>query len=267
MQALNPLLQLLIVVQVIVQHIVHLIPELRLIVVLLLNLLNRVLHFLLHALALESHISDDQSQVLIDNVEMLRLCVHLSLLLLQSLDNLHPRSNPALQLLDLVIQHKLELFELHGSFTILINLELLVLNRLVSLLQLIFHTLNMRLLKFCLRNLSIQVGILLLDLLLQVVSFLLIVAILIANQSQFTSLLHTLINLHCQLGLVFLLDGLDVLPGLILDLLTVLLVIFDHLLDLVRQCLLFGLELLELEVLVSAQLVHEALVGQVGLTH
>lgn len=147
MEAFDALLQLLVVIQVIVQHIVYFVPELRLIVILLFDLLDRIFHFLLHTLALKSHITDDQTQVLVDDVEVLGLSVHFSLLLLEALDNLHTGSNSALQLLDLVVQHKLELFELHCRFTILVNLELLVLNGLVSLLELILHALDVRLLE------------------------------------------------------------------------------------------------------------------------
>lgn len=92
-------------------------------------------------------------------------------------------------------------------------------------------------------------------------------AVLVANQGQFTSLLHAFINFHRQFSLVFLLDGLNVLPSLILDLLSILLMILHHLLDLMGQGLLLSLQLLKLKRLVSAQLIHETLMGQVGLTH
>ena len=93
MQALDAFLQLLVVIQVIIEHLVDLVLELLFVVILLTNLLNRLLHLLLHALSLKSHVPDDQAQVLIDDEEVLRLSVHLSLLLLQALDNLHARPN------------------------------------------------------------------------------------------------------------------------------------------------------------------------------
>ena len=93
-----------------------------------------------------------------------------------------------------------------------------------------------------LRDLSIEILVLLLDLLLQVVSLLLIVAILIADEGQLTLLLHTFVDLHSQFSLVFLFDCLYVLPSLIFDLFSVLLVILDHLLNLLRQRLFLGVE-------------------------
>lgn len=79
---------------------------------------------------------------------MLVFSVHLGLLLLQLLDHLHTWPNPTLELLDLVVQHELELFQLHSLSTILINLRLLVLNRAVSFLELILHALNVGLFQF-----------------------------------------------------------------------------------------------------------------------
>ena len=71
MQALDSLLELLVVVQVIVEHLVHLVLKLLLFIILLLDFLNRLLHLLLHALALESHIPHDQTQVFVDDEEVL----------------------------------------------------------------------------------------------------------------------------------------------------------------------------------------------------
>ena len=59
MQALDSLLELLVVVQVIVEHFVHLVLELLLFIILLLDFINRFLHLLLHTCALESHIPHD----------------------------------------------------------------------------------------------------------------------------------------------------------------------------------------------------------------
>ena len=267
MQALDALLQLLVVIQVIIEHLVDLVLELLFVVILLTNLLNRLLHLLLHALALKSHVPDDQAQVLIDDEEVLRLSVHLGLLLLQALDDLHARPDSALKLLDLVVKHKLELLELLRLLAILVNLVLLVLDCLLPLLQLVLHALDVRLLELSLGDLGVQVRILLLNLLLQVISLLLVVAILVADQGQLTLLLHALVDLHSQFGLVFLLDRLDILPSLILDLLSVLLMVLHHLFYLLRQRLLLRFEVFALEHLVTAQLFHEALVSQISLAH
>ena len=125
----------------------------------------------------------------------------------------------------------------------------------------------MRLLELGLGDLGVEILVLLFDLLLQVVSLLLIVAVLIADEGQLTLLLHALVDLHSQFSLVFLFDRLDILPSLVFDLLSVLLVIFDHLLDLLGQRLFLRIEILIFKHLVSTQLLHQALVGQIRLTH
>ena len=125
----------------------------------------------------------------------------------------------------------------------------------------------MRLLELGLGDLGIEILVLLLDLLLQVVSLLLIVAILIADEGQLTLLLHAFVDLHSQFSLVFLFDCLDVLPSLVFDLLSVLLVILDHPLDLLRQRLFLSVEVFVFKHLVSTQFLHQALVRQISLTH
>ena len=143
---------------------------------------------------------------------------------------------------------------------ILVNLVLLVLDCLLSFFELVLHALDVRLLEFGLRDLGIEILVLLLDLLLKVVSLLLVVAVLVADQGQLTLLLHAFVDLHSQFSLVFLFDRLDILPSLVLDLLSVLLVILHHLLNLLRQRLLLRVEVLVFEHLVTAQFLHQALV-------
>ena len=193
MQPLDSLLELLVIIEMIVEYFIDFILELLHVVMLFLDLRDGFLHFLLHAFAFQLHIFDNQSQVLIDNVEVLGLGVHLGLLLLQLLACLHTWPNPTLQLLDLVVQHELEFFQLHSLSTILVDLRLLVLNRAISLLQLIFHALNVGLLQLRLRDLRVKIVCLLADLLLEVLHLLLVVLEFVTNKSQFTLLLHTFV--------------------------------------------------------------------------
>ena len=82
MQTLDALLKLFVIVQVIVEHLVHFVLKLLLEVFLLAHFGDGLSLNLLHALSGKLEILDDQSKVLIDDEEMLRLVVHLGLLLL-----------------------------------------------------------------------------------------------------------------------------------------------------------------------------------------
>lgn len=93
MQAFDPLLELLVVVQVVIEHLINLVLELLLVLLLLADLRDSLRFLLLHTFALQLHVLDDETQVLIDYEKVLRLVVHLGFLLLQSLDDLHPRPN------------------------------------------------------------------------------------------------------------------------------------------------------------------------------
>lgn len=93
MQALDTLLEFLVVAHVVVQHLVHLILELLLVLLLLANLSDSLSLFLLHAFSLKLHVLDDEAKVLVDNEEVFRLVVHLGLLLLETLNDFHAGSN------------------------------------------------------------------------------------------------------------------------------------------------------------------------------
>lgn len=93
MQSLNPLLELLVVVDVVLQHLVHFVLELLLVLVLFADLGDRCGLLLLHTLTLQLHILDDQKKVAVNDLEMFLLIVHLGLLFLKSLEDLHARSH------------------------------------------------------------------------------------------------------------------------------------------------------------------------------
>ena len=266
-EPLDALLQPLVVVEMVVQDLVDLVLELLLVLLLLLDLLLSVGHLLLHTLALEPHISHDEAQVLVDDEEMLGLVVHLRLLLLQALDHLHSWSDSRLKLLDLVVEHELELLQLLGLLAILVNLLLLVSDGALSLVQLRLHLLDVGLLTISGGDLLVQLGVLLLDLLLKVDLVLLSQFEVVLDEGKLTLLLHTTVNFDGQELLILLLDVLNLLPGLVLDHFSVGPVGLDHLLDLSRQLLLLLFELSALDYLVTVELFHKLLVRQIGLTH
>lgn len=105
------------------------------------------------------------------------------------------------------------------------------------------------------------------DSILEVLHLLLIVLEFVTNKSQFTLLLHSFVDFHSQLCLVFLLNGLNVLPSLVLDLLAILLVTLNHLLNLLRQGLLLSFKLLALQDLVTTEFLHEVFMCQISLGH
>lgn len=115
---------------------------------------------------------------------------------------------------------------------ILINLGLLISDGALTLLQLILHALDVLLLAVSVGDLSVEVLVLLLDLVVEVLLFLLFVFVLIANQSQLTLLLHTLVDFHGELLFVLLFNCFNFFPGLIFDLLTIVFMLLNHLFDL-----------------------------------
>lgn len=116
-------------------------------------------------------------------------------------------------------------------------------------------------------NLSVESRVLVLLDLAQILHLLLLVAELVANQRQLTLLLHSLVDLLGKLVLIVLLNVLNLLPSLVLDALSLLLMALDHLLNLETQGLLLGLELLALQNLIPVDLLHERLVREIGLRH
>jgi len=92
-QSLDALLELFVIIKMVVEHLIDLVFELLLEVFLLSDLCDCLSFLFLHTFSLKLHVFNDQSQILIDNGEMFRFIVHFSFLLLQTLDNLHARSN------------------------------------------------------------------------------------------------------------------------------------------------------------------------------
>ena len=267
MQALNALLEFLVVTHMVVENLVDLVLELLLVLFLLADLSDCLSLFFLHAFSLQLHVFDDEAKVLVDNEEVFRLVIHLCLLLLEALDDFHTGSNTRLQFFDLVIEHEFELLKLLRLSAILVDLRLLISDSTLSLLQLVFHAFDMLLFAVGVGNFGIQILVLLFDLLVEVVLLLFFVAELVANQSQLTLLLHTFVDFHAKLLLVLFFLPFNEFPGLIFDLLAIFFVSFDHLLDLQRQCLLLSLKFFPLKDLITIETFHQALMGEVSLSH
>lgn len=93
---------------------------------LVIKLLSQVGNLIGQALLSHAEIVDDQSEVLVHSVEVLKLLSHLVGLLIELLDLDFTGSDVSLELLDLVIEHELELFELLGLFLKVIDTLILV---------------------------------------------------------------------------------------------------------------------------------------------
>ena len=267
MQALYALLQLFVVIKVIVEHFVHLIFELLLLLFLLSDLRDSISFFLLHALALKFHVPHDQAEIFVYDFEVLGLIVHLSLLLVECLDDFLTWTNFRPKLLDLIIEDEFEFLQLLRLLSVLVNLVLLVLNGAFTLLQLVFHRLDILLLTVGVRDLSVQVLILLVYFLSERIHLLLLVPEFILNERQLTLHFHAMVNVPGQVALILLLDLLDFVPGLVFDTFTLLLVVLQHCLNLFRKSLLLSFFLLALKHLITVAILHQALVSLISLTH
>ena len=125
----------------------------------------------------------------------------------------------------------------------------------------------MLLLTIRVRNLRIKILVLLVDLLAQCVHLLLLVPVLVLDQRQLALHLHAVVDVPGQVALILLLDLLDLVPGLVLHTLALLLMLPDHLLNLLGECFLLGLFLLAFEHLVAVAVLHQTFVCLVRLAH
>jgi len=198
---------------------------------------------------------------------MFLLILHLSLLLLQCLSLSCLRHNFMLKFLDLVIKHKLELIEFLDLFSKLLNLLIFVCDGELTFMQFILKTLNDTLFSVGVLDLLLQLGVLLCDLGVKFPLLRVFEMLLVLDQLKITSLLHTLINLSCQLFLISFFDLLNFLPSLILYFLSIGLMVFDHSVDSLREELLLSLEFSLLNLLVSGKILKQLLLININLTH
>jgi hypothetical protein len=125
------------------QALIDIILELLLVGLLLVQFLAKVLDLVGKALLSHSEIINNQCQVQVHSIEVLQLLTHLVCLLIQGLNLELSWTDISLQLLDLIIEHKLELLQLLGLLLEIDDALVLVFDGLVSLLQLVLLTLDL----------------------------------------------------------------------------------------------------------------------------
>jgi hypothetical protein len=93
-------------------------------------------HLIGQTLLSHSKIINDQSQILVDTIEMLKLLSHLVCLFIELLDLNFTGSNVTLKLFNLIVEHELELLELLSFLLQIVYSLILIPNRSLSLLYL-----------------------------------------------------------------------------------------------------------------------------------
>ena len=117
------------------------------------------------------------------------------------------------------------------------------------------------------RDLSVQVLILLVYFLSERIHLLLLVPKFILNERQLTLHFHAMVNVPGQVAFILLLDFLNFVPGLVFDPFTLFLMVLQHSLNLFRKGLLLRFFLFALKHLITVAVLHQALVSLIGLTH
>lgn len=143
---------------------------------------------------------------------MLYFLVHLSCLLIQLLNSSLSWPDLSLQLLDLVIKHKLELLKLLCPLIQLGDLLLFVSDCCVTFVQLTLLTLLKLALVCLVIELSVQLLLHLIDPVLEAQLLSILVTMVILNQRQAGLLMHALINLVGEFLLILLLDSFNFFP-------------------------------------------------------
>jgi len=201
----------------VMEAIEHVIFELLLEALLLIELGPEILDLVSETLLSHSEIVDDQGQVLVDSVEVSELLSHLVGLLIELLDVELPWPNISLQLLDLVVEHELELLKLLGLLLEVNDSVILVLDGSISFLELTNLTLDLLLEISCILVQVRDLLILHINLLLFAFPFGLGLSEVVVDESQLAFGLHTLIDDFGELFLVLILQDVDLVPGVFLD--------------------------------------------------
>jgi hypothetical protein len=187
-----------------------------------------------------SEIIHNVPKVSINLVVMLQVFVHLICLLLESSDLHFPGRDISLQLLDLIVEHELELFELLSLLLELIDLFLLISDRVILILNLGCVPSNfLSQLGSCV-GLSVQLLILVLDFSLELLDVRVQILELVPRKLELSLGLETHVT---YLGLILLVLGVNILDfklGIILDLLDNLTIVFLHPLDFSSELLCLG---------------------------
>jgi hypothetical protein len=124
------------------EALVDIFHELLLVCLLLVDVFGKTFFLLDKATLTHAEILNNQEQVLVYTCEVVNFLFHRVSLLLQFVQLLLAGTNVALQLLDLVIQHKLELLKLLSLFLQIVNSLILVPNGSVALSKLTLLALN-----------------------------------------------------------------------------------------------------------------------------
>lgn len=252
----------LLLVESVLQGLVNVVLEHLLVVLLLVQSLLERLQLLGKTLLTHAQILNNKSQMQVDATEVLHLLLELIRLLLQQLDASLTRTNFTLQLLDLVVEHELELLELLSLLAKLVDLLVLVLNGAVTLTQLNLLRLDLLLQVVRVSDQLVQVVLLRVDIVLLADAVLLALSVLVVTQRQLSLGLHTLIDDLTELLLVLILEHVNLVPGLVLDSLTLSLVCVDHASDLLVELGSHFLLAVGLHALVLLELLNDLLVIQ-----
>lgn len=181
----------------VVEYLEHIILKFLLVTLLLVKLLSKVLNFSGETFLPHSEIINNQSQVLVDPIEVLQLLSHDIGLLLELLNFNFSWTDISLELLDLVIQDELELFKLLSFLSQVMDSLVFVLDGGFSLTQLRLLTDNLLLEIVGGLVKLIELLSLLLNLLFLVVSLLLFGFEIVMDKGQVTLSLHTRIDFLC----------------------------------------------------------------------
>jgi hypothetical protein len=114
----------------------HIVFEFLFVALLLIELLSQVVDLVRESFLSHPEVVDDQSQVLVDPVEMFELLSHFVRLLIQFLNFQLSRSDISFQFLDFVIQHEFEFFKLLSFFLKIVDSFIFVLDGGLSFLKL-----------------------------------------------------------------------------------------------------------------------------------
>ena len=188
--------------------------------------------FFLKPVHLQLKILHNQFKVRLHSAEMLHFLVHLCCLLLEGTRFFTAGPDILLELLNLVVQHKLELLQFLCPLNQTLDSGSLVVNRGLSLTQFRLLALDSLLVSFNRFGLLYQFIGQAVNGRLELCLFSFKLAMVVVDECELALLLHAIVDSLGQNLLLFFLDLVDVVPDLRFDLLTILLVLSDKLLDL-----------------------------------
>ena len=196
------------------------------------EVLSQLLNFICQAFLPHSKIIDNESQVLIDPIKMLQLLSHLVRLLVQFLDFELSRPYVPLHLLYLVIEYEFELLQFLSFLLQFIDSVIFILYGVISFFE--FALLGINLLpQICgqLRQFS-ELLVLFIYFSLQLLFLALCFFVFICDQGEICFRLHPCIYDLGKSFLIFFLSLVNIIPGLVFNILSFFFVLLHHSLDL-----------------------------------